>query len=373
METIEWIVWIMVCLFSTGGFFYGLYNELKQSDEALHLGPLTTAFWILFIFGLLGIGLAITARTDISKFHLLWWCPLVLFPSGLITESLKRRRVTKTRSWDGQAYVQPVWSKDKIAAYSAPEDIDWKMFKKVERLFKVKANELSAIWDNTSQEQRTALNKVFFNELEQEWPIEHKEINMPGDHTMVAEKAFRDTYLAGCMIGKGWITVEEAANFFLCQTEVIARSLRSNLRQSKSRATAFASALAGIGATGTKFALDDQPSIGTSTLGQLAYIAHSDPDAQVRTEAQEKVKQQFSGGEKGFEETTQKMVSILRNHKDEKQVSTAAIVLNGMGEMAIPYLNPLLEDQDPEVRRIAARILAMIKEDQEEILRRNSM
>jgi hypothetical protein len=102
-----------------------------------------------------------------------------------------------------------------------------------------------------------------------------------------------------------------------------------------------------------------------NTFRRLVEMAHSDTDQETRKTAQDGVKALFPGGVEGFEETILKFTDGL---KDPEKRNLAALALIGMGEMAIPYVQSLLEDANPEVRRLAIHILVQIDQDQKEIL-----
>ena len=104
-----------------------------------------------------------------------------------------------------------------------------------------------------------------------------------------------------------------------------------------------------------------------TTFSRIAEVAHGDKDAGVRAEAQSGVKELFPGGVEGFEEVVYKFIDGLRDTNDVEKRNLASVALVSLGEMAIPYVTPLLEDGDPEVRRLAVRILVMIEQDQKEI------
>ncbi|GAI44302.1 unnamed protein product, partial [marine sediment metagenome] len=62
-------------------------------------------------------------------------------------------------------------------------------------------------------------------------------------------------YIAGYMVGKGWISREELADFNLCLGDNLATHIRSILRGADSRGTAFASAFTCVGVEGSRAAL----------------------------------------------------------------------------------------------------------------------
>lgn len=104
-----------------------------------------------------------------------------------------------------------------------------------------------------------------------------------------------------------------------------------------------------------------------NTFNLMADIACSDPDAQVRAEAQHGIKRLFPGGTEGFGDFISKMIAGLKSPGDKQKRHLVAVTLVGMGELSVPYVRPLLEDDDPEIRQLAIRILVMIEEDQKTI------
>lgn len=103
------------------------------------------------------------------------------------------------------------------------------------------------------------------------------------------------------------------------------------------------------------------------TFDLMAKIANSDTDLQVRAEAQHGIKRLFPDGSEGFNNLISKFIMELRLPDDKRRRHLAAVALVGMGEISVPYVRPLLEDDDPEVRKLAIRILVMIEEDQKTI------
>lgn len=160
------------------------------------------------------------------------------------------------RALERRSRGQQDWPEDKVLAYWAPETFNVEVVDRVDRVYQQHLSEVGPVWDGTSPEQRAALSRVFLKELEQEWPTEYLEVMCLNSPT-VAVKAGRDAYLIGYMVGRSWITAEEATSFNFYQGQVIVKSIRSNSKHSESRATAFASALASVGAHGAKLALSN--------------------------------------------------------------------------------------------------------------------
>jgi HEAT repeat protein len=109
---------------------------------------------------------------------------------------------------------------------------------------------------------------------------------------------------------------------------------------------------------------DPESKEGQDLFERLAEIAHSDASPEVRSEAQRALKELYPDGKQGFDDMVSKLIEGLKDHADERKSTTCAVGLMGLGEMAIPYVRPLLEDPDPKVRRLAVRILAQIEQDQ---------
>jgi hypothetical protein len=103
------------------------------------------------------------------------------------------------------------------------------------------------------------------------------------------------------------------------------------------------------------------------TFKLMADLACSDPNPQVRTESQQGIKKLWPGGTEGFSDSISKIIAGLKSPDNKQMRHIAAVILVDMGELSIPYVRPLLEDDDPEIRQLAIRILVMIEEDQRSI------
>lgn len=82
-----------------------------------------------------------------------------------------------------------------------------------------------------------------------------------------------------------------------------------------------------------------------------------------RARAQDAIKQSSPG----IESALHMLIDGLRDPSNSERRHLSAFLLAGMGEIAIPYVTPLLEDENTEVRRLAVRILARIEQTQKEI------
>jgi hypothetical protein len=115
----------------------------------------------------------------------------------------------------------------------------------------------------------------------------------------------------------------------------------------------------------------DEVNADNSTLSLFAEMAHSDPNAQVRAEAQKGFKSLFPGSVNGYEEMVDKFISGLKETGNAEKQNLAAVALAGMGEMAVPKLKLLLADENPTTRQAAIKVLTMIEQDQTNILKKN--
>lgn len=151
---------------------------------------------------------------------------------------------------------QTEWTEEKFEAYWAEEKFDPAVVAKVDNVWQEHDSYLNKAWQLTNTEQRNNLAKFFRSELEQEWPTEFLEMMITLRSTTERFiNSIKMAYVAGYMVSKGWISIEELADFNLCLGDNIATHIRSVLREAESRGTAFASAFARVAAEGTQFAL----------------------------------------------------------------------------------------------------------------------
>jgi len=150
------------------------------------------------------------------------------------------------------------WALEKVAAYEAEEPFNPVFVTKVDKAWQEHDSQLNEVWHLTGPEQRKDLMETFRKELEQEWPIEYFEILLENVVRATTERvitSIRMAYIAGYMVGKDWISLEELSDFNLCLGDNLAAHIRSTFRRAKSKGIAFASAFACVGAKGTEVAL----------------------------------------------------------------------------------------------------------------------
>ncbi|MFQ6122736.1 MAG: hypothetical protein ACE5LA_06755, partial [Dehalococcoidales bacterium] len=156
---------------------------------------------------------------------------------------------------------QTEWTEEKFEAYWAEETFDPALVAKVNKAAQEHNSQLIRVWQLTTTEQRNDLAKAFQNELEQEWPTEFLEFMSKKVSDSIIQQVIAGiklAYTAGYMIGKSWISLDELSDFNLWLGDNVAATIRSTLREAKSRGTAFASAFARIAAEGTKVALTSE-------------------------------------------------------------------------------------------------------------------
>jgi hypothetical protein len=104
--------------------------------------------------------------------------------------------------------------------------------------------ELEDFWRLTSPDECASLVVAFLDELRREWPREFSELDPAGLPDAISEgfrSSIKQAYAVGCMVGKGWISIEHASNFNICLGDKLARDIRSVLKGAKSKGIAFAS------------------------------------------------------------------------------------------------------------------------------------
>ena len=97
-----------------------------------------------------------------------------------------------------------------------------------------------------------------------------------------------------------------------------------------------------------------------------AAVGSKDPRA--RAAAQNEFIRSWSGGRSGFADLVERFVVGLGS-RDERKRQSAFMGLLGFGEMAAPFLLPLLCHEDPKVRKSARMVMETIESQQEEMKR----
>jgi len=157
----------------------------------------------------------------------------------------------------------------KRVAYHLPETAEihdptaLKHIQEVEALLKVHAAEVQ-ILDGLTKTQQDALYSELINrfgkELKIEYPLESSEMHnqvvlqkvMPTLYDVLL-KAFR----CGYMMGRGWITKEQRADYTISIGDSFASEVRNAMQNSRSRGFAFGSALTSVAAAGASFAIGE--------------------------------------------------------------------------------------------------------------------
>jgi hypothetical protein len=135
-----------------------------------------------------------------------------------------------------------------------PEQVDDTHIKHLEEfdnIWKLHLEELNSIWTRLDLDKRKEFFNFFLNELQKESPKELSEISPQSTQRAISQILPRSIYfsfLAGYMVGKGWISVEQLSDVNLRLGDDLAAEVRKVVKNSKSRGIAFASAFANISA-----------------------------------------------------------------------------------------------------------------------------
>jgi len=160
-------------------------------------------------------------------------------------------------------------SDEKLKAYKAKETSDPNLIKldiiaeDVHIIWHSHNKELNEVWHRTNLQQRDNLVMAFRKELEHEWPKEFSKIQLEKVFHAIEEwlmEGIKTVYLAGYMMGKGWISMDQLSDLTLYLGDNLAAQVRSAFRRAKSRSAfrlvicrgmAFASAFAAVEVHGT--------------------------------------------------------------------------------------------------------------------------
>jgi len=104
------------------------------------------------------------------------------------------------------------------------------------------------------------------------------------------------------------------------------------------------------------------PKSHSKNIHKNALDAHGTRDPIHRAAAQERLKSEFPGGPAGFERIMRVFTDGLA---DPSKRQGAIVALAGFGEMAIPFLTPLLSSKDPKVATIAHSLICNIQKEQQ--------
>jgi uncharacterized protein YukE len=163
---------------------------------------------------------------------------------------------------------QAKWSPEKVMAYEAKEKSHYPSINKINNCLHEHSTQLKKVWELIDAEQKKHHITLFFNELEQEWPVEYFETKIEEVYKAVSEQlaqSLMSAYLVGYMIGKGWISKERGGENDLYLGDRLAILIRSVFKGAQSKGLAFAMAFTRITAEGTLSALNtDKPTKPTS-------------------------------------------------------------------------------------------------------------
>jgi tetratricopeptide (TPR) repeat protein len=95
----------------------------------------------------------------------------------------------------------------------------------------------------------------------------------------------------------------------------------------------------------------------STPFSRLAQAAVGERDASRRKQAQEALIRAYPGGRAGFEECISTLIGGLT---DPDRSAIAVLVLRGWGEMAVPYLDPVLASDNRELRQAVVEVLILI-------------
>ena len=156
------------------------------------------------------------------------------------------------------------WPDDKRRAYEVTLPADRELVAEVQKQFECHMSEIDSVYTAISPDERGRLARVYWEELEKEWPIEHLEILLfrkgrPDSFLETTFRAVLSAYMYGNMVGKGWITRAHTAEACMDLGQGLAATANARRRGSRCRGTGFATALVIVSAEGAaRAALDRQ-------------------------------------------------------------------------------------------------------------------
>jgi intein/homing endonuclease len=144
------------------------------------------------------------------------------------------------------------WSQEKARFYETPFDIDLKILEKVTQGVKEHYTEIDNHWQSMSSHRRVEILKVFSDNIAKDWPIEYSELFANGNMEIIKSCAdwVQKAYLAGYMLGKGWISIDELTHANWCYASFLLDDITKTLGIAKSRSTALAVALMEVSSQG---------------------------------------------------------------------------------------------------------------------------
>jgi len=148
---------------------------------------------------------------------------------------------------------QNSWSQEKIQFYETHFDIDVEMMKKVDQVNKHHYVEINNHWHSVEPRRKDEIFKVFSDNLAAEWPTEYSELFSTANIDILRSCAgnVQKAYLAGYMLGKGWISIDELTNANRWFAQSLLGDIVYILGTAKSRSTALAASMMKVSAYGT--------------------------------------------------------------------------------------------------------------------------
>jgi len=158
---------------------------------------------------------------------------------------------------------------EKADGYYADEAADWddpkwrEAQKALREALAEHKREIQTALGETDQALNMTIERVFFNFLADEWPVERLELLSHRRGDVVAVENLRDSYAAGYAVGKGWLSSEHLDNLLIDFANEIVRLIRE-MTDKASRRYAFVEALRKVAALGVAAARE---SVETSAEG----------------------------------------------------------------------------------------------------------
>lgn len=142
---------------------------------------------------------------------------------------------------------------EKFIASHAKETFNLGLVEDVYNTWNQHDNELNEVWHLTNSQVRLDIAEAFRKEMESEWSREFSELMSKQVISVLEENwrtAIKAAYAGGYMMGKGWISMEQLADFNLYLGDKLAQDIRETLKRSKSRGIAFASGFSAVSVQG---------------------------------------------------------------------------------------------------------------------------
>jgi len=158
-----------------------------------------------------------------------------------------RRPDCKWKVLTTQQISELEWSGEKSKAYKIKGHLDLgdpKLIKvdilsdDVHYIWHTHNKEINEVWYKTNQQHRDNLVVDFHKELKHEWRTEFSQIQSAEVFQTIEAwfmESIKSVYLAGYIMGKGWISVEQLIDFELRLGDNLATQVKSAMRQTKSK------------------------------------------------------------------------------------------------------------------------------------------